>query len=191
MWYSFVLTKVRQVSFAINLSIRNSIIAMAEEVLIADMQHWRDALRISFIRTVGSKYLLNKKYLPLPVLSMDRLNTLGWILSSISTVQSRIWMSLLLLLSLAVRPLVSAASTKPGLMAKRTEKNKFDRYPHINLVPFILETTGRRGPHARKFISYLVRDADNPPLAIRDTWSTIQSVLHSAISKQQLTAAVT
>ena len=87
--------------------------------------------------------------------------------------------------------LVSAASTKPGLMAKRAEKNKFDRYPHINLDPFILETTGRPGPHARKFISYLLRDSDNPPLAIRDTWSTIQSVLHSAISKQQLTAAVT
>ena len=73
--------------------------------------------------------------------------------------------------------LVSAASTKPGLMAKRAEKNKFDRYPHINLVPFILETTGRPGPHAKKFISYPLRDADNPPLAIRDTWSTIQSVL--------------
>ena len=68
------------------------------------MQHWRDALRISFIRTVGSKYLLNKKYLPLLLLSMDRLNTLGWILSSTSTVQSRIWMSLSLLPSLAIRP---------------------------------------------------------------------------------------
>ena len=87
--------------------------------------------------------------------------------------------------------LVSAASTNPGLMARRAEKNKFDRYPHINLVPFILETTGRNGPHARKFMNYLLRDADNPPLAIRDTWSAIQSVLHSALSKQQLTAAVT
>ena len=87
--------------------------------------------------------------------------------------------------------LVSAASTKPGLMAKRAEKNKFDRYPHINLVPFILETTGRPGPHANKFISFLLRDTDNPPLAIRDTWSTTQCVLHIAISKQQLTAAVT
>ena len=87
--------------------------------------------------------------------------------------------------------LVSAASTKPGLMAKRAEKNRFDRYPHINLVPFILETTGRPGPHARKSISHLLRDADNPPPAIRDTWSAIQSVLHSAISKEQLTAAVT
>ena len=86
---------------------------------------------------------------------------------------------------------VSAASAQPGHMAKGAEKGKFDRYPHINLVPFILETTGRRGPHARKFISNLMRDADNPPLAIRDTWSALQSVLHSAISKQQLTAAVT
>ena len=87
--------------------------------------------------------------------------------------------------------LVSAASTKPGLMDKRADKNKFDRDPHINLVPFILETTGRPGPHARKFVNYLLRDADNPPTAVRDTRSTIHSVLHSAISKQQLTAAVT
>ena len=97
----------------------------------------------------------------------------------------------LLLSSLAIRPWFSAASTKPGLMAKRAEKAKFDRYPHINLVPFILETTGRPGPRAKKFINYLLRDADNPPQAIRDTWSAIQSVLHSAMSKQQLTAAVT
>ena len=72
--------------------------------MIADMQHWRDALRISFIRTAGSKYILNKKYLPFLVLSMDRLNTLGWILSSTLTVQSRIWVSLSLLTSLAIRP---------------------------------------------------------------------------------------
>ena len=108
MLYSFAPTKVRQVSFAINLLIRNSIIVMVadmEEVLTADMLHWRVALRISFNRTVGSKYLLNNKYLPLLVLSMDRLNTLGWILSSTSTVQSRIWTSLSLLPSLAIRPL--------------------------------------------------------------------------------------
>ena len=74
----------------------------------------------------------------------------------------------------------------PSRSDKLSEKTKFDRYPHINLVPFILETTGRSGPHARKFTNYLLRDADNPPIAVRDTWSTIQSVLHSAISKQQL-----
>ena len=43
--------------------------------------------------------------------------------------------------------LVSAASTKPGLEAKRAEKNMFDIYPRINFVLFILETTGRPGPH--------------------------------------------
>ena len=87
--------------------------------------------------------------------------------------------------------LVAAACTKQGLMAKRAEKAKFDRYPHINLVPFILETTGRPCSYAKKFINYLLRDADNPPIAVRDTSSTIQSVLNSAISKQQLMAAVT
>ena len=46
-------------------------------------------------------------------------------------------------------------------MAKRPEKTKFDKYPHINLVPVTLETTGRPGKHARKFISNLMRDADN------------------------------
>ena len=101
MWYSFAPTKVRQVSFATNLSIRNSITVMAvvmEEVLIAGMQHWRVAMRMSF-----NHILLNKKYLPLPVLSTFKLNTLEWILSSTLTGQSRTLMSLLLLLSLAVR----------------------------------------------------------------------------------------
>ena len=86
--------------------------------------------------------------------------------------------------------LVAAASTRPGHMVKSAEKSKFDRYPHINIVPFILETTGRPAQQARKFISNLTEDADkdNLPLAIRDTWSAIQSVL---LSKQQLTAAVT
>ena len=79
--------------------------------------------RISFIRTAGSKYILNKKYLPLLVLLTNKLNTLGWTLSSTFMVRSRIWTSLLLLPSLAIRPLVSAASTKPGLMAKRAEKH--------------------------------------------------------------------
>ena len=77
--------------------------------------------------------------------------------------------------------LVAAGSTRPGHMAKGAEKGKIDRNPHLNLVPFFLETTGRPGPHARNFISNLMPDADNHPLAIRDTWSAIQSVHHSAI----------
>ena len=64
MWYSFAPTKVRQVSFATNLWIRNSITVMAvvmEEVLIADMQHWRVALRMSFNRTVGVKVFIEQE----------------------------------------------------------------------------------------------------------------------------------
>ena len=193
MWCSFAPTKVRQVSFATNLSIRNSIIVMAadtEEVLTVDMQHWRDALRISFNRTVGKVFIEQE----VPALTRvvngqtehARMDLVFNLHGSIT------YLDVSIVASFSCNPsLVSAASTKPGLMAKRAEKTKFDRYPHINLVPFILETTCRPGPHARKFINYLLRDADNPPITVRDTWSTIQSVLHSAISKQQLTAAVT
>ena len=162
-----------------------------EVVWTAGLHLWRDALRTSFNLIVAPRYSLNRRFLLSPVLSTDRQSTLGWILSLTSAVQSRIWMCPLLLLSLAVRPWSLQPAQNQDFLAKRAEKNKFDRYPHINLVPFILETTGRPGPQAKKFISYLLRDADNPPLAIRDTWSTILSVLHSAISKQQLTAAVT
>ena len=86
--------------------------------------------------------------------------------------------------------LISAA-TRPGYMAKREEKKKFDRYPRINLVPFILESTGRPGYHARKFIKHLYGDTDHPPTAIRDAWAAIQTTLHNSISKQQLRAVTT
>ena len=73
--------------------------------------------------------------------------------------------------------LLSAASGRPGHMAKREEKAKLARYPCINLVPFILESTGRPGHHARKFIKHLYDDADHPPTAIRDAWAAIQTTL--------------
>ena len=151
-------------------------------VLIAGMQQWRDVSQTSYNHAVAPRYSSNRKYLLSHVLSTVKVSMHAWTSFSTSTDQSHIWMSPLLLLSLAIRPLVSAASNRPGLMAKRAEKAKFDRYPHINLVLFILETTGQPGPHARKFSSYLMRDADNPLQAIMDTWKAIQSVLHSAIS---------
>ena len=155
------------------------------------MQLWGDALRTSFNHTVAQKCPLNTRYLLSPGLPTDRLSTLGWILSLTLMVRSRIWMCPLLPPSLAIRPWSQQPAQNQDIWPKERKRTKFDRYPHINLFPFTLETTGRPGPHAKKFISYLMRDAGNPPLAIRDTWSAIQSVLHSAISKQQLTAAVT
>ena len=118
--------------------------------MIAGMQLWRDVSQTSYNDTVSPRYSLNKKYMLLLVLSTDRLSMREWISTSTLTAQSHMWMSPLLLLVPCNPSLVSATSTKPGLMANRAEKNKFDRYPHTNLVPFILETTGRPGPHARK-----------------------------------------
>ena len=92
---------------------------------------------------------------------------LGWTLSSIFMVQSHIWTSLLLLPSLAIRLWLLLPAQNQVLWPRERRRPSFDRYPHINLVPFILETTGRPGSHARKFINYLLRDADNPPIAVR------------------------
>ena len=87
--------------------------------------------------------------------------------------------------------LIATASSRLGYMAKREEKKKFDRYPRINLAPIVLETTGRPGFHAHKFIKYLFSDTDHPPTAIRDAWAAIQTTLHGCISKQQLRAVTT
>ena len=81
--------------------------------------------------------------------------------------------------------------TRPSYMAKREEKKKFDRYPRINLVPFILETTGRPGYHAQKFIKYLFSDTDHPPNSHPRRLGRHPNTLHSCISKQQLRAVTT
>ena len=74
--------------------------------------------------------------------------------------------------------LISAASTRPGHMAKREEKKKFDRYPRINLAPFILETTRttwlpctkvhqipiqRHGPHSNSHPRRMGRHHNHTP----------------------------
>ena len=46
---------------------------------------------------------------------------------------------------------------------REQRRSKFGRYPHVNLVPFVLETTGRPGYHVQKFISNFMKVADNPP----------------------------
>ena len=87
--------------------------------------------------------------------------------------------------------LISEASARPGYMAKLEDKKEFDRYPRINLVPFILKTTGRPGYHAQKFIKHLYSDTKHPPTASRHGWTAIQTTLHNSISKQQLRAVTT
>ena len=84
--------------------------------------------------------------------------------------------------------LILTASGRQGFTAKRVEKSKFDRYPHINLVPFVPETTGRPGYHTQKFIKALYLDTDHRPTVTSDTWAAIQTTLHNSISKQQLRA---
>ena len=164
---------------------RNSITATAVgtvEVLIAGMQLLGDVLRTSFNHIVAQRYSMKEApALTRVVNGRTQHARMDLVLNLNGSVT---YLDVSIVAPFSCNPsLVSAASTKPRLMAKRAEKNKFDRYPHINLVPFILETTSRPGPHARKFINNLMRDADNPPLAIRDTWSAIRSALHSAISK--------
>ena len=153
MWYSIAPTKVRQVSFAINLSIRNSIIVMAfdmEAVLTVDMQHWRDALQISIQTHSGFQVFIEQE---VPALTRvvngqtehARMDLVFNLNGSVT------YLDVSIVAPFSCSPsLVSAASTKPGHMAKRAEKTKFDRYPHINLVPFILETTGRPGPKCQE-----------------------------------------
>ena len=63
------------------------------------------------------------------------------ILSLTLTVRSRIWMCPLLLPSLAIRLWSQQPAQNQDLWPKeRKRTNTFDRYPHINLVPLILET---------------------------------------------------
>ena len=145
MWYSFAPTKVRQVSFETNLSIRNCIVAMVadtEVVLIADMQHWPDRLADIIQSQSGVKVFIEQYVLALTRVvhgqtECARMDLVFNLHGSIT------YLDVSIVAPFSCNPsLASAASTKPGLMAKRAEKAKFDRYPHINLVPFILETTG-------------------------------------------------
>ena len=88
--------------------------------------------------------------------------------------------------------LIAAESTRPGYMAKREEKKKFDRYPRINLVPFILETTGTTGiPRPKSSPNTCSATQTTHPTAIRDAWAAIQTTLHGCISRQQLRAVTT
>ena len=83
----------------------------------------------------GVKETTNKRYLLSLVLSTDGLNTLGWILSLTSTVQSRIGMCPLLLPSLAIRPWSQQPAQNQGLLPKeRKRTNSTDIHTSISFL---------------------------------------------------------
>ena len=133
-----------------------------EEVLIAGMQLWGDALRTLFNPMVASRYSLNRKYLLSPVLSMDRMNTLGWIVSLTLTVQSRIWMSPLLLLSLAVRPWsLQPAHYQDSWPRERRRTNSTGFHTSTSFLSSLRPQVGLAHMPGNS-LANLMRDADNP-----------------------------
>ena len=102
----------------------------------------------------GSKYLLNKKYLPSLVLLTDKLNMLGWTLSLTFMVQSRIWTSLSLLPSLAIR-LWWLLPAQNQVLWPRERRRPSSIGTHTSILSrSFLRQLG--GPHARKFINLFV-----------------------------------
>ena len=158
--------------------------------MINDTPHSLDAQRALSPRTLAPRHTSNNpsqgSHNPL---SLVRQKEHAWISSS-NYVATRIDTTIVTPFS-SNAGLISAASARPGYMAKREEKKKFVRYPRINLALFILESTGRPCYHARKFIKHLYDDTDHPPTAIRDAWAAIQTTLQNSISKQQLRAVTT
>ena len=118
---------------------------------------------MSYHHTVAPRYSLNRKYPLSHVFSTVKVNMHTYTSFSTSTVQSRIWMSLLLLLSLAIRLWSQHPAPDQDTRPKELRRaNSTDVHTSTSFHSFILETTRRPGPHARKFISCLMRDADNP-----------------------------
>lgn len=85
--------------------------------------------------------------------------------------------------------LMASAAAKAGYMARRAERNQFGRYPGHNLIPVVLETTGRPGYHGKQFIQHLAADHEPQSVVISEIWACVQGVLHGCISQQQLAAA--
>ena len=100
---------------------------------------------------------MNREYLLSLVLLMVSASMRAWILSSTSTAQSHTWMSPLLLLSLATRLWSLQPAPDQDIWPKELKRaNSTDTHTSTSSL------SGRPGPHARKFISNLMRDADNP-----------------------------
>ena len=103
-------------------------------------------------------------------------------------VRSRIWTSLLLLPSLVIRPWCLLPAPNQDLWPRERRRPNSTGTHTSTWSPSSLR---QQADLVHMPGNSLTTCCDNPPIAVRDTWSTIQSVLHSAISKQQLTAAVT
>ena len=106
------------------------------EVLIAGMQLLGDALRTSSNRIVASKVFIEQEVLALTrvVNGQTEHARMDLVFNLDGSVT---YLNVPIVAPFSCNPsLVSAASSKHGFMDKRAEKNKFDRYPHINLVPF-------------------------------------------------------
>ena len=86
--------------------------------------------------------------------------------------------------------LMTAASARPGHMAKREEKQNSIGIPASTWSHSSLRLQNDIF-HAQKFIKFLFADTDHLPTAIRDAWAAIQTTLHGCISKQQLRAVTT
>ena len=150
-----------------------------EEVSFAGMQQWRDVSQTSYN---GAKVCIEQE---VPALTRvvegqrehARMDLVFNLNGSVTYLDVHCCS-----LSLATRLWSQQPAPDQDTWPKELKSANSTDTPHINFVPFILETTGRPGPDARKFTSTLMRDADSPPLAIRDTWSAVQSVLRSAIS---------
>ena len=125
MWFSFALTKVLQVSFATNLSIRNSIIAMAvvmEEVLIVDMQ---DSCSADVIQSHSGVKALIEQEVPALTRVVNGQTEHARVDLVFDLHGSITYLDVSIVAPFSCNPsLVSAASTEPGLTAKRAEKRK-------------------------------------------------------------------
>ena len=87
--------------------------------------------------------------------------------------------------------LISAASARTSHMAKREEKEQFNRYPRINLVPSLLETADDLATTHKSSSNTYTAIRTTTPTAIRDAWAATLTTLQSCISIQQLRVVTT
>ena len=183
MLYSFAPTKVRRVSSATNQWTRNSITASCRYGGSVDCKH---AAVGRCLADVIQSHSGVKVFIEQEVPALTRV---------VNGQTEHARMDLVFNFNGSVTyvdvSIVAPFSCSPSLVCSQHKTRTYGQESRKEQIRQVSTHQPRSFHHAKKFISYLLRDADKPPLAVKDTWSTIQSVLHSAISKQQFTAAVT